>query len=479
MNSKKNKKEKLIELNVEAIGFEGIAIARKDGLVYFVKGAVPGDKVIARILRKRKNYSEAFATEILVPSPSRTDPQCMHFGTCGGCTWQNLNYKDQLHWKKQHLIDAFERIGGLKAATILDTIPSEAQFNYRNKMEFSFGASRWLTDNEINSDKEIENKDFALGLHIPGRFDKVLDVKECLIQPDIGNKILEAVRLAALNFAAPAYNQRTHTGFLRNLLIRTSHSSGEVMVVLITAEASDHPDYQMIDWFKEKFPQQFPEVSTIIWAINDKVTPVAIGEPNIIKGSGFITEEILGLKYRISPFSFFQTNSKQLNKFISLILDYAEINSNKIVWDLYCGTGSITLPAVRQAKQAFGMELAESSIKDAISNAELNHIKNVEFFPVDLHTKEVQILFEKLPKPDIMLIDPPRAGIHKNLIENILVTEPKRIVYVSCNPATQARDCAALSDKYKVECVQPVDMFPHTFHIESLALLVSTICHSH
>ncbi len=460
-----------ITLDISALGFEGGAIAKKDDMVYFVKGAVPGDKVNAIITRKKKSYREAFTKEILEFSPDRVDPKCEHFGVCGGCKWQQLSYEKQLFWKKQHVIDAFQRIAKVEYGEMLDTMESPNIFNYRNKMEFSFGWSRWVTDEEIANNEEIPHKNFGLGLHIPGRFDKILDVNKCHLQVDSANEILELCRNKALELDVPAYNQRSHEGFLRNLMIRSTIAHNEIMALLITDHPSNDAEKAYLDWFANDLIKEAPQITNLGTAINDTKSPVTVKNIKFFHGADFIREQILGVEYQISPTSFFQTNSCQLDRFIGEIINYAGDISDKVLWDLYCGTGSITLPAAKKCKEIYGIELVESSIIDAKANAERNDIKNAKFYCADLHLKETPDLLNTLPKPDVIMIDPPRAGMHKNLIPHILQANAKTIVYVSCNPATQARDCELLAEKYEVKKVQPVDMFPHTYHVESIALL--------
>ncbi len=469
--SRKKRKEIFADLEIESIGAEGIAVARKDNIVHFVKKACPGDKVRVQILKKRKKYIQCRLDEILEPSPHRIDPPCEFYDDCGGCSWQHLEYGQQLYWNKVHVRDAFERIGHFKDLAVHDTLPAPDIYYYRNKMEFSFGASRWLSIDEINSGKEITNKNFALGLHAPGRYDRIVDLDKCLIQPEQANSLLNAFRDKALKLGIGAYDTKINDGFLRNLVVRSTNANNELMVVLITKSPSNPEEQEMIKWFGGDFGREFPFVTNIFHAINDSNSPVAIGTIEILKGKPFITEEILGIKYRISPFSFFQTNPSQLDSFVSLILELAEIKDNENVWDLYCGTGSITLPASRELKSIVGIELNPAAIEDAKSNAGLNNINNAEFYCADLHTKDLPDFLSNLPRPDLIIIDPPRAGMHKNLIGHVLEAAPERIVYVSCNPATQARDCELLSEKYEVMGVHPVDMFPHTFHIEVVAQL--------
>lgn len=468
---RQNKPREYAEVTIDSIGFEGKAIGRVDGMVYFVDGAVAGDVVRAEIRKKKKNYVEAKVSEILVPSPLRTTPVCRYFGVCGGCKWQDLAYSEQIAWKKRNVQDAFERLGKIPFGKLHDTLPCESQFYYRNKMEFSFGDSRWLTDAEIQSGEEIR-RDFALGLHVPARFDKVLDVEECFLQSQTSSMIVNSVRQAALEFGTQVYQTRSHEGFLRNLVIRNSRASGEIMVILVTSPLASDADTQFLHWFTAELPSLFREVATTIHAITTAKNTVAGGEPHILSGSGFITETILGVNFRISPFSFFQTNTNQAENLFSIALKYADIQPNQIVWDLYCGTGSISLCAAQKAKEVIGLELVESSILDARHNAELNGIENVSFFVENIEKAVASEIFTRLPKPDVIIIDPPRAGLHPAVAQKLPEFGAPVIVYVSCNPATQARDCALLSEFYDVVELQPVDMFPNTYHIETVAKLV-------
>jgi 23S rRNA (uracil1939-C5)-methyltransferase len=469
--SRKKKEKPVLELEIESIAFEGQAIARKDNLVYFVKHAVPGDIVKVRALRKRKGYVTTQLLEVVRKSDVRIEPKCRYYGVCGGCSWQNLTYDDQLSWKKCHVKDAFERIGKVEYGILHDVLPSPKVFNYRNKMEFSFSASRWLEDSEITGGNEIINKDFAFGLHIPGRYDKILDIKECHIQIESGNEILNVFRDKALSLGLSAYHQKEHKGFLRNLVLRSSEIYSQMMLILITQSASSENEKEFIRWFLNDIRLQFPFISSLIYAVNDTFSPVAAGEIVDVVGDDFLREKILDVEFKISPFSFFQTNSLQLNQFIGKIIDTASLDDDSVVWDLYCGTGSITLPAAKRVKEIYGFEMVESSIADAKVNAEYNAIVNAEFKVMDLHSKDVTAALDNYGKPGMIFIDPPRAGMHKNLVNLLLTLEVPEIVYVSCNPATQARDCALLADKYNIESLQPVDMFPHTYHIENIALL--------
>lgn len=460
----------MLELRIESIGFEGKAIAREDGFVYFVEGGVPGDLVRAEIRKKKKNYAEVRIVEVIEPSSVRETPRCRYFGTCGGCKWQHLGYAEQCAWKKQHVQDAFERLGKVPYTALHDTLPAESHFYYRNKMEFSFGDSRWLTNAEITSGANIR-KDFALGLHIPGRFDKVLDVEECFLQGAISSRMVNAVRKAALERSVSIYQTRSHEGFLRNLVIRHSVATGEIMVILVTSPMSNDADELMVAWFEQDFLRDFPEISTAIHAVTTSKATVAGGLPRTVHGSGVITESLLGVQYRISPFSFFQTNTRQAEQLFRIALEYAGDIADKTVWDLYCGTGSITLAAARKARFVAGIEVVESSVQDARANALANGITNVEFFIEDMQKAVQKQILSRLPSPDVIIVDPPRSGLHPAVVRNLLEIGAPRIVYVSCNPATQARDCALLAENYTIDVIQPVDMFPHTYHIEAVAQL--------
>lgn len=460
------------ELRIEAIGFEGRSIARDEDMVYFVKDGIPGDLVNAIVKKKRKSYREAIIEEVLEKSEDRIDPVCKHFESCGGCRWQHLKYDKQLYWKTINVKDSFERLGNVEYEEIFDCLPSVDEYQYRNKMEFTFSSSRWLTSDEIEMEEDIEYKNFALGLHVPGRFDKVVDVEECHIHQKFGNEILNLFRNKALALNTPPYDIVNHVGFLRNLIIRYGKLNNEFMIILVTDDIKNEEDEQFMKWYKEEFVNLYENVSNVVHVFNNSKSPVPNNKPEVFKGSGYITENILGIDYRISPFSFFQTNSGQLDRFIGNILETANLSDQDVVWDLYCGTGSITLPAAKKCARIYGMEIVESSIADAKHNAELNSIENAAFFAVDLHDKNTPELLNTIEKPDKIIIDPPRAGMHKNLLAHIILSGAKEIIYVSCNPATQARDCKLMEDYYKVTSIQPVDMFPHTYHIESIAKLV-------
>lgn len=468
---KKNREREYAELTIESIGFEGKAIARHEGMVYFVEGGIPGDIVRAELRKRKRKHVEARTVDILRPSPMRIQPVCPYFQDCGGCRWQHLAYAEQIQWKKRHVQDAFERLGKVEYGLLEDTLACAQEYWYRNKMEFSFSNSRWLTDLEIASGVEYD-RDFALGLHVPGRFDKVIDVQECFLQSEMSNHIVNAVRAAAKSRKLTSFETRMHTGFLRNLVIRTSRATGEIMVILVSSPPLLEEEEEMVQWLRTEFAAQFPNVSTIVHAVTTSKATVAVGEPHILTGSGTITEEILGVRFSISPFSFFQTNTAQAEQLFSIALDYADIQPNHTVWDLYCGAGSIALCAAQRARRVIGIEIVESAVADARSNAESNGIANVDFYLENMQKAAAHALLSELPSPDVVIVDPPRAGLHPDVAQKLLDIHAPTIVYVSCNPATQARDCAILSEKYTIEKLKPVDMFPQTYHIESVARLV-------
>lgn len=474
MSSKKNKKEEFIELQVESIGFNGVSVARNEGLVYFIQGGVPGDKLIAKILKKKKSYVECKVTEILEPSKHRVNPSCEHFAYCGGCNWQDFDYNQQVKWKSEHVKDSFTRLHKIDVGSFEPILSSEVIYEYRNKMEFSFADRRWLTPEEMRESDakgtEISNRNFALGLHVRGAFDKILDLNYCHLQNENANKILNLTKKLALENNIPAHNVRFHEGLLRNLVIRYSKFENTFMVILITNPTENRAELDFVKLWADEI-EKLKIANSIIYATKERNSPVKIINYEVKFGKAHLVEDILGVKYKISPFSFFQTNPNQLNAFIQNILDYSELDENESLWDLYCGTGSISLPAAKFVKKVVGLELVEESIKDAKSNSILNNIQNTEFYAVDLHTKNLPDIFNQLQKPDNIIIDPPRAGIHINVINHLLELEVKKLTYVSCNPTTMARDCELLAEKYEITKVKPVDMFPQTYHIEAIAQL--------
>jgi len=465
-----------VELEIESLAFQGFGVARLEGFVYFVKHAIPGDKVLASILKKKKKHAEAKIEKIISPSPLRIEPKCKYFGVCGGCSLQNFDYSEQLKWKKQQVEDSFQRIGNFSDFKVENPIGSSEIFYYRNKMDFSFANSRWLLPDEISSDELSKPKDFALGLHFPTRYDKVIDIDYCYIQQSTANDILTYFRNTALDFGISGWSNKTYDGFLRNLIIRYSFTQEKFMLILISNEFSNQAEKDFLEKVKIEVPKLFPNVASFHQAVNTTNNPVKVENQKLLFGSEFITENILGIDYQISPFSFFQTNSQELNSFVSNIINFTGAKESDIVWDLYCGTGTITFPLSKKVKKIIGFELSEEAVFDAKKNEKLNGIENAVFIQEDLHKKNIAEKLTDYERPDVITIDPPRAGMHPSLVELVLSSGAKRIVYVSCNPTTQARDCALLSEKYKLIKVLPYDMFPHTFHIEAIAELLIVNC---
>lgn len=464
------KKKAEIILQIESAAYEGKSIARHEGKVYFVEGAVPGDTARCIVTKSKTSYSEAKAVEIIKNSILRVSPKCKYFGICGGCKWQNLSYDAQLQFKQQHVVDAFERIGGMKNINILPIIGSKKEYFYRNKMEFTFSRQRWLLEEEKDKTSE-EKTGFGLGLHIPKRFEKVLDIDECLLQSELSNKILNTVRKFVKEKSLTIYSTKSHEGYLRHLVIRTSEGTGEIMVNLVTTY--DEPDTMTA--LTNLLKKEVPQITTIVNNITDRKSMVAFGDSEkIYYGTGCIYESLGNYRFRISSNSFFQTNTNQASVLYSIVKDFANLTGSENVYDLYSGTGTIAIYISDMAACVVGIESVASSIQDAVNNAGLNNIKNCDFILGDLKdrlTKNTDWFYEH-PKPDVVIIDPPRSGIHPKVIKEISILQPKRIVYVSCNPATQARDVKSFVESgYELEKIQPVDMFPQTFHIESVASL--------
>lgn len=455
-------------VTTESAAFNGLCVSHVEGMALFVAGCVPGDTVRVRVTKKKSSFGEARTLEVLAPGPDRVEPPCIYFGDCGGCKWQNLAYDAQLRWKRQHVVDAFERIGGMAGVEVMPTLACPREYWYRNKMEFSFGAERWVSREEIESGEPLD-RDFAVGLHIPGRYDKILDIEKCWLQSETSNRILNLTRAFALSKGLPSYSTSTHTGFLRNLVVRNAEATGEIMVILVTADR----DEELMREYAALVQAEIPEVTTLLNGVNRKKAQIAFSEEiHLEYGPGTITEEIAGNRFTLSPFSFFQTNTRQGDNLFRLALDGAAVTAEDHVWDLYCGAGTITLAAARRAGSVLGIELNEVAVVDARRNAEANGIANVEFIAGDLKDVIGSVVESGAGRrPDIVIVDPPRAGLHADVVEELKRLAPTRIVYVSCNPTTQARDVALLADEYSLGAVHPVDMFPQTFHIETVTTL--------
>lgn len=458
-----------IILRLDHLSGDGKSIGKLDGMAVFTENAVPGDLVKARVWKVKKNYAEARAIEIIEPSEFRAEPRCRHFGVCGGCRWQNLSYESQKIFKRLHIENVFKHIGEFESPNILPTIGSESPFFYRNKMEYTFSNRRWLTEDEMNSIQISENE-VALGFHVPERYDKVLNTTECYLQSEVSAKIVNRVREFCQLKKLSVYSTKTHEGYLRHLVIRDSKKTGEIMINLVTTNV----EAEVMKQFTQMLIGEFPVVTTIVNNITDRKSMIAIGDvENILYGNGYITEQLGGYTFKISANSFFQTNTMQAEKLYNVAKNFAALKSDDVVYDLYSGTGTIAIYLSDAVERVIGIEVVESAIHDAEKNAEKNQISNCYFLQGDLKdrlTKDRSWLSEH-PEPNVIVVDPPRSGLHPKVVDQILKIKPQRIVYVSCNPATQARDSKLLAEGgYNLQKIQPVDMFPHTDHIESVAL---------
>ena len=463
----KRKKLPLLEkIEITDIGSRGKAIARVDNFVTFVSNALPGDVVDIQLQKRKKAYQEGKAVHFHSKSDQRTDPFCVHFGVCGGCKWQDLSYESQLKYKQKEVVDNLERIGGLALPAVSPILASEKQRYYRNKLEFTFSNRRWLSQQEITSGADFGERN-GLGFHIPGMFDKVVDLEECHLQGETSESIRKAVREYADRKDLSFYDLRNRGGLLRNLIIRTT-PVGQVMVILVFYE----DDKAAIKALLGHLKKQFPEISSLMYCINTKANDsLSDQEFLLFSGKDHITEEMENLKFKIGPKSFFQTNSLQALQLYSKVREFAGLTGKEIVYDLYTGTGTIALFLAGTAGWVIGIEYIDEAVNDARINAEINKLDNTKFFSGDIRDILTPEFLAEEGTPDVIVTDPPRVGMHKDVVQAILSSGAGRIIYVSCNPATQARDLALLSEKYKVNAVQPVDMFPHTTHVENIVLL--------
>jgi 23S rRNA (uracil1939-C5)-methyltransferase len=458
----KVKKGQLLELNISGIAFGGKGLAWVDGLAVFVDKAVPSDCVIARITKRKKQYAEARVDSIVSPSPFRVNPPCMYSGYCGGCKWQFLDYPKQVEYKRQHVVESFKHIGQIDDVNVHPTIPSPRTFGYRNKMEFSCSDRRWLLPDEMGLDGI--DRSFALGLHVPGTYYKVLDTKACLLQPELGNHILNDIRSFIKGSNAPVYGLRSHAGFWRFIMLRHSVAFDQWMINIVTATEERNTVQPLADQLMEKYPQ----IVSVINNITSRKAGVAVGEYEVaLAGVSCIKDLITDFEFEVSANSFFQTNTLGAESLYQTVKEYADLSGRETVLDLYSGTGTIAIYLAGSSNRVVGMEIVESAVNDAVNNCRINGISNCHFMLGDVK----EDLSTVTVKPDVMIIDPPRGGMHKHVVRQVLEMAPGRIVYVSCNPATMARDVGMLKDRYRVLEVQPVDMFPHTYHIESVARL--------
>jgi 23S rRNA (uracil1939-C5)-methyltransferase len=453
---------------LERYAAEGKSIAHlEDGKTLFVEGAVPGDVAEVMITKNKKSYAEGKALKVIIPSPDRVIPFCEHFGVCGGCKWQMLPYNKQLEYKQIQVTDQLTRIGHVELPEIDTIIGSEKIQHYRNKLEFTFSELSYLTREEIEAagDGEIKRKP-ALGFHAPGMFDKVVNIDTCYLQPEPTNKIKNLLRKLALQHDLPFYDHRKQEGWLRNLIIRVA-TSGEVMVNLIVK--SERPELKML---LDTLLAEVPEITSLHYTINPKMNDTIYDlKVTTYHGKGYIEEYLEDFRFKISPKSFFQTNTKQGERLYQITRDFAGLTGKEVVYDLYCGTGSIGIFLSKGAKKIIGIEAVPDAIEDAKLNASWNGLEHCQFYAGDVSDIATDAFFEEHGRPDVIITDPPRAGMHEKLIQTLLRIKAPRVVYVSCNPATQARDLQLLDEIYKVIKLQPVDMFPHTHHIENVALL--------
>ena len=460
----KNKKIDLLLENVtiEAVAAEGKALTHVDGMVVFVDFAVPGDVVDIQVYKKKKNYMEGFVKRLVIPSPQRVEPFCPHFGVCGGCRWQALPYAMQLEAKRQQVEDQLVRIGHLDVPEIRPTLPSEKIEYYRNKLEFSASNKRWLLRNEDPALVEP-----GLGFHVGKFFDKVLDIRDCHLQAEPSNAIRLYIKQLCLENDLEFYNIRENRGFFRNMFVRNTED-GRLMLILCFAR----PDEEAIKQLLDAVYARFPEITSLYYIINEKLNDsISDQSPILYKGAPYIEESMEGLHFRIGPKSFYQTNSRQAFRLYSVARDFAALTGREVVYDLYTGTGTIAQFVSRQARQVIGIEYVPEAIEDARANAKNNGIDNCTFFAGDMKDVLNEDFIREHGHPDVVILDPPRAGIHPDVAEVILKAAPERMVYVSCNPASQARDLAILCRDYAITAVQPVDMFPHTMHVENVVAL--------
>jgi 23S rRNA (uracil1939-C5)-methyltransferase len=456
----------LEKVRITDIGAEGNAIARFDNQVIFVPMLVPGDIVDIQIRKKRKKYLEGTVVRFHEYSPDRIKPRCIHFGICGGCKWQHLPYHLQLFYKEKQIKDNLARIGKVDIRETYPIMGSTEIFNYRNKLEYTFSDKRWLTREEIISDNDFIKED-ALGFHIPGLFDKVLDIRECYLQPEPSNAIRDAVRRFAHKRAFPFFNLRQQSGFLRNLIIRNT-SDGKVMVIVVFYL----DEKKRIADLMEFLAAEFPEISSLMYIINNKRNDsLADQVPVLYKGEDHLLEEMEGLKFRIGPKSFYQTNTKQSLRLYNVAKDFAGLTGMEVVYDLYTGAGTIANFVADSARKVIGIEYINESVRDAVINSKINNIKNTSFFAGDIKSVLNDQFISSNGRPDVIITDPPRAGMQREVVGSIIAAGPERVVYVSCNPSTQARDIALMSEQYRVMKIQPVDMFPHTHHVENVILM--------
>lgn len=454
------------ELEITAMASDGWGIARSEGMVVFVEHAVTGDVVDVRVTRKKSGFRQGVPIHFYKRSELRIDPVCSHFGVCGGCKWQVLSYDQQLALKSQTVFDALQRIGKIEFPLPAPILGAPAAYAYRNKLEYTFSDTGWLTNEEIESGVEYADRN-AFGFHIPGRFDKVLDIKTCYLQDELGNQVRLFVRAEALKRDIQFFNLVHQTGVLRTMLIR-NNQAGEWMVCLTVTQYDD-----AVESLLTAVKHEFPQIKSLYYVVNTKRNDtISDQNPIVFSGEAWIDEEMEGLKFRIHPKSFYQTNAAQAYELYKITREYADIQPNDIVYDLYTGTGTIALFVAKLAKKVVGVEYVQEAVADALENMAYNKVENTSFYAGDMKDVLVDEFFQTHGAPDVIITDPPRAGMHESVVNRIKESGARTVVYVSCNPSTQARDLALLDSVYRVEAVQPVDMFPQTTHVENVVKLV-------
>ncbi len=464
---RKRKELPVVEgVEITGVAAEGKSIARVNDMVVFIPYGAPGDLVNIKLDKKKRSYAEAHIVEMVKPSDRRVQPKCEHFGVCGGCKWQHIPYEDQLRYKRDQVVDALTRIAKVDIPDVNPTLGSQETFFYRNKLEYTFSNKCWITFEDLRSGKEIEDRN-ALGFHIPGAFDKVLDIKKCWLQDDLSNRIRLFIRQYTLSKGYAFYDIKAQQGFMRTLMVRIA-STGEVMLIVVFAQ----DDKEKIEDVMSAVAAEFPQITSLLYVVNQKVNDT-ISDQTVVtyRGRDYINEEMEGLRFRIGPKSFYQTNSHQAYELYKVARRMANLKSDDLVYDLYTGTGTIANFVARKVKKVVGIEYVPEAIEDAKLNSNVNGIDNTLFYAGDMKDVLTDEFIAEHGRPDVMIIDPPRAGMHEDVVKVILNSRPERIVYVSCNPATQARDLALMDEYYKVEEVQPVDMFPHTHHVENVVRL--------
>ena len=465
--SRKRKALPVLEgVEITGVAAEGKSLARVEDMVVFIPYGAPGDVVDVKLDNKKKSYAEGHIERMIQPSTMRCEPFCEHFGVCGGCKWQHLPYEYQLECKRQQVVDALERITKVELPQVNDILGSAHTVHYRNKLEYTFSNKMWLTFEQMQSGEEFTDRN-ALGFHIPGAFDKVLDIKRCLLQDEISNELRLFIREYTLSKGYSFYDLKAQQGLMRTLMVRTA-STGELMLIVVFGE----DNAEAIEDVMSAIAERFPQITSLLYVVNLKVNDT-IGDQvvNLYRGRDYIEEEMEGLRFRIGPKSFYQTNSLQAYNLYKVARSFARLSGDECVYDLYTGTGTIANFVARQARKVVGIEYVPEAIADAKLNSQVNGIENTTFFAGDMKDVLTTEFIAEHGRPDVMIVDPPRAGMHGDVVNVILEAEPQRIVYVSCNPATQARDIALLDAKYRVTAVQPVDMFPHTHHVENVVAL--------